>query len=96
MSLTYIQSILIPKYSQFANGILDDYNAVQNSLLYPDISNGPIEGINSRIKMKHRRSVGREGLELLNAYMVIPISGCYKKAGTGKNKPCKRTSVSLV
>lgn len=59
--------------AQFANGILYDYNAVKNSLLYPEISNGPIEGINSRIKMKHRRSAGREGLELLNAYMVIPI-----------------------
>ena len=58
--------------AQYARGIQDDYNAVKNSLLYPDISNGPIEGINSRIKMKHRRSVGREGLELLNAYMVIP------------------------
>lgn len=59
--------------AQYANGLQNDYNAVKNSLLYPDISNGPIEGINSRIKMKHRRSAGREGLELLNAYMVIPI-----------------------
>ena len=59
--------------AQYANGIQDDYNAVKNSLLYPDISNGPIEAINGRIKMKHRRSVGREGLELLNAYTVIPI-----------------------
>ena len=58
--------------AQYANGIQTDYEAVKNSLLYSDVSNGPIEGINSRIKMKHRRSAGREGLELLNAYMVIP------------------------
>ena len=59
--------------AKYANGLQADYTAVKNSLLYPDVSNGPIEGINSRIKMKHRRSAGREGLELLNAYMVIPI-----------------------
>jgi transposase len=58
--------------AQYAKGLQNDYIAVKNSLLYPDVSNGPIEGINSRIKMKHRRSSGREGLELLNAYMVIP------------------------
>ena len=57
--------------AQYASGLQNDYEAVKNSLLYPDISNGPIEGVNSRIKMKHRRSTGREGMELLNAYMVV-------------------------
>jgi len=51
-----------PVYNE-ANQKLNEYNFWHN----------PIEGINSRIKMKHRRSAGREGLELLNAYMVIPI-----------------------
>jgi transposase len=62
----------IHSLAQYANGLRLDYEAVKNSLLYPSISNGPIEGSNSRIKMKHRRSGGREGLELLNAYMVVP------------------------
>lgn len=61
----------IEPMSRFAKGLLDDYEAVKNSLIYKDISNGPIEGINSRIKMKHRRSAGRAGIELLTAYMVL-------------------------
>ncbi len=47
------------------------YEAVANSLRYPDISNGPLEGVNSRIKMKHRRAGGRARIELLNAYNVL-------------------------
>ncbi|MBS3948854.1 MAG: transposase, partial [Dethiobacter sp.] len=46
--------------------------AVKNSLIYGDISNGPLEGVNSRIKAIHRRSSGRAGIFLLNAYMVLP------------------------
>lgn len=69
--LKYIDSEIYA-LAQYAKGIQNDYTAVKNSLLYPDISNGPIEGVNGRIKMKHRCSSGREGLELLNAYMVIP------------------------
>lgn len=52
----------------------DDYEAVSNSLLYPGISNGPIEGHNGRIKFKHRRSAGKAGLDLLNAYFVLSDS----------------------
>lgn len=39
--------------------------------LYPEISNGPLEGVNSRIKMKHRRGAGRARLTLLNTYNVL-------------------------
>lgn len=58
--------------AQFARGLLDDYDAIKNSLLYSDISNGPIEGINNKIKMIKRRSGNRAGVELLNAYLVLP------------------------
>jgi len=61
----------IDSVSQFANGLLDDYDAVSNSLIYGEISNGPIEGINNRIKMIKRRSAGRAGIDLLNAYAVL-------------------------
>jgi len=56
---------------QFVNGLIKDYDAVKNCLLYPNISNGPIEGINSRTKYVHRRSGGRASVELLNAYRVL-------------------------
>lgn len=57
--------------AQYVTGLANDYDAVKNSLIYPEISNGPLEGMNSRIKMRHRRGGGRAGLELLNAYNVL-------------------------
>ena len=68
--ITKYKSIEIAPLAQYASGLLNDYEAVKNSLIYKDISNGPIEGINSRIKMKHRRGGGRAGIELINAYNV--------------------------
>ena len=64
----------IDELAQYANGLFEDYDAVRNCLLYPEISNGPTEGCNSRIKMIHRRSGGRASLELLNAYTVMKQS----------------------
>jgi transposase len=61
----------ITAVAQFVNGLIKDYDAVKNCLLYPHISNGPIEGINSRTKSIHRRSGGRSSVELLNAYRVL-------------------------
>ena len=61
----------IDALSQYVNGLLKDYDAVKNSLLYRDISNGPTEGCNTRLKMIHRRSGGRADLLLLNAYAVL-------------------------
>jgi len=58
--------------STFASGLKRDYDAVKNSLLNPDISNGPIEGTNNKIKMIRRRGYGRIGIELLNALIVLP------------------------
>ena len=64
----------IDPLAQYAKGLLDDYDAVKNSLIYKNISNGPIEGVNGRIKMKHRRGGGRAGIELINAFNVLKIS----------------------
>lgn len=61
----------IDALEQYANGLIKDYVAVRNSLVYTTISNGPVEGWNSRIKMLHRRGGGRAGLELLNAYAAL-------------------------
>jgi transposase len=57
--------------SQFASGLEKDYEAVKNSLVYVSISNGPVEARNSLTKMYHRRSRGRAGIELLQAYSVV-------------------------
>ena len=65
------QSCEIGPLAQYAIGLGKDYEAVKNSLIHPEISNGPLEGVNSRIKMKHRRGSGRAGLKLLNAYNVL-------------------------
>ena len=57
--------------SQYVKGLANDYEAVKNSLIYSEISNGPLEGINGRIKAIHRRSSGRAGIFLLNSYMTL-------------------------
>ena len=61
----------IDSLSQFAHGLLDDYDAVRNNLIYDEVSNGPAEGLNNKSKMIKRRSYGRAGVELLNAYAVL-------------------------
>ena len=72
--ITKYKGCEIAPLAQYANGLLVDYEAVKNSLIYKDISNGPSEGMNSRIKMKHRRGGGRAGIELINAYNVLKMS----------------------
>ena len=62
----------IEAIATFASGLEKDYDAVKNSLLYPQISNGPMEGTNNKIKMIRRRGYGRAGIELLNALVVLP------------------------
>ena len=69
--LSKYQNCGINRLEQYVKGIYDDYEAVKNCLIYKNISNGPTEGCNSRIKMLHRRSTGRAGIELLNAYVIL-------------------------
>jgi hypothetical protein len=57
------------KYLAIKNPV---YIAVKNSLIYPEISNGPMEGTNNKIKMLRRRGYGRAGIELINALAVLP------------------------
>ncbi len=38
-----------------------DYEGVRNSLIYQEIRNGPMGGVDSRIKMDHRRGCGPAG-----------------------------------
>ena len=59
------------RLARFAKGLLKDIIAVRNTLLYPDISNGPIEGLNNDIKSIKRVGGGRAKVDLLAAKMVL-------------------------
>ncbi|MEM9005310.1 MAG: ISL3 family transposase [Cyanobacteria bacterium P01_F01_bin.86] len=57
-------------FQSFASGLLDDYAAVQASLT-TDVSNGPVEGLNNRLKMLKRQMYGRAGLDLLAKRFIM-------------------------
>lgn len=51
----------IKVFQSFAKGLKEDYDAVKNGLTL-DVSNGPVEGQNNRLKMLKRQMFGRAGL----------------------------------
>ena len=57
-------------FQSFAAGLLDDYAAVKACLIL-DVSNGPVEGLNNRLKMLKRQMYGRAGLELLAKRFIM-------------------------
>ena len=59
------------RLARFANGLQMDIDAVTNTLLYPNISNGMVEGINSLIKSIKRVGGGKAKVDLLTAKVVI-------------------------
>ena len=61
----------VASFSQYARGLADDYDAVKNSLIFKEISNGPVEALNNSAKALHRRCRGRASVELLTAYSVV-------------------------
>ena len=54
----------VKAFQSFAKGIEDDYDAVKAGMTL-DVSNGPVEGQNNRLKMLKRQMFGRAGLDLL-------------------------------
>ena len=54
----------------FAEGLRDDYAAVKASMTL-NVSNGPVEGLNNRLKMLKRQMYGRAGLELLSKRFIL-------------------------
>lgn len=62
-------SSLMP-FQSFAKGLIDDYAAVKAGLTL-EVSNGPVEGLNNKLKMLKRQMYGRAGLDLLNKRMVL-------------------------
>lgn len=58
-------------FVKYAKGLKNDLAAVENAILNRHISNGPIEGINNKIKLLRRIRYGRSQAELLNAVSVL-------------------------
>ena len=81
MSLLYI---FIERYENsphkhlatFAKGLAKDIDAVENAVASP-LSNGFVEGTNSRLKMIKRTMYGRASKKLLSAKMMYSHRGKY-------------------
>ncbi|WP_199197330.1 transposase [Chroococcidiopsis sp. CCALA 051] len=57
-------------FQTFAEGLFNDYAAVKASMM-SNVSNGPVEGLNNRLKMLKRQMYGRAGLELLSKRFIL-------------------------
>lgn len=66
---TALNSSLKP-FQSFANGLMEDYAAVKASMM-THVSNGPVEGLNNRLKMLKRQMFGRADLELLEKRFIL-------------------------
>ncbi|EKV02168.1 transposase family protein [Leptolyngbya sp. PCC 7375] len=60
----------VKAFQSFAKGIEDDYEAVKAGMTL-DVSNGPVEGQNNRLKMLKRQMFGRAGLDLLAKRLIL-------------------------
>ncbi|UJB69168.1 transposase [Acaryochloris sp. 'Moss Beach'] len=49
---------------------MDDYAAVKASMMM-EVSNGPVEGLNNKLKMLKRQMFGRAGLTLLAKRLIM-------------------------
>jgi transposase len=57
-------------FQTFAKGLKEDYDAVKAGLTL-EVSNGPVEGLNNRLKMLKRQMFGRAGLDLLAKRFIL-------------------------
>ena len=57
-------------FQSFGNGLIEDYAAVKAGLTL-EVSNGPVEGLNNRLKMLKRQMYGRAGLDLLTKRFIL-------------------------
>lgn len=64
----------IKELSSFANGLEKDINAVENAVA-SELSNGFVEGTNSKLKMVKRTMYGRCSKQLLAAKLMYRING---------------------
>jgi transposase len=57
-------------YQTFAAGLRDDYAAVKASM-FIEVSNGPVEGLNNKLKMLKLQMYGRASLDLLAKRFIM-------------------------
>jgi len=60
----------VKEFESFAKGLKEDYDAVKAGLTL-EVSNGPVEGQNNRLKMLKRQMFGRAGLGLLSRRLIL-------------------------
>ena len=60
----------VKAFQAFAKGLKEDYDAVKAGLTLA-VSNGPVEGLNNRLKMLKRQMFGRAGLDLLARRFIL-------------------------
>ena len=63
----------IKSLQTFAKGLFDDYAAVKASMC-TEWSNGPVEGLNNKLKMLKRQMYGRASLDLLAKRFIMPTT----------------------
>lgn len=61
-------------FSAFAKGVKEDGVAIRNAMTY-SISNGPLEGVNNKLKAIKRSMYGRAGIALLLRKMILSVCG---------------------
>ena len=71
--LDRIEKSSIKPLQTFAKGLMDDYAAVKASMS-SEWSNGPVEGLNNKLKMLKRQMYGRASLGLLAKRFIMPVS----------------------
>jgi transposase len=60
----------VKAFQSFAKGLEEDYDAVKAGMTL-EVSNGPVEGQNNRLKMLKRQMFGRANLELLEKRFIL-------------------------
>ena len=60
----------VKAFQTLAKGLKEDYDAVKAGLTL-EVSNGPVEGLNNRLKMLKRQMFGRAGLDLLAKWFIL-------------------------
>lgn len=71
--LVRIEKSSIQPLQTFARGLIDDYAAVKASMS-TEWSNGPVEGLNNKLKMLKRQMYGRASLDLLAKRFILSMT----------------------
>jgi transposase len=81
--IAFIEKYTNSKYgriAQFANGLKKDIQAVKNAMLYPDISNGLVEGYNNLVKTIKRMGGNRMKIDFLTCKVLLKVNVMEKRA----------------